>query len=244
MKHVNLNARGKYGKSSEKALTFPELDYLRYHIEDKREKIILIGLAYAGLRISEFVQCRKMWLNWEVLENKEGKKLRALAINVPQEDRDIINQYKEWQPKTKTKRTTYILDEIMSEIFMQFYTEHPRGIGELFKSKNHLSICRNISIYVIGVKFLGYLQTYHEEELKKQNRWTKEEIEIKIQEERPKLSSHPLRSTFENLLYYKYSVTLDVAASMLGHSVDIAKKHYLAETKENIKGKLGNQVIK
>jgi integrase len=244
MKHINLNARGKYGKASEKALTFDELDYLRHNIENRREKIILIGLAYAGLRISEFVQCRKMWLSWKVLQNSEGKKLKALSINIPIKDRDVVNKHLEWNPKTKSSRTTYILDEVMGELFMQFYNDHPDGIKELFKSKLKKSIATNISVYIIGVKFLNYLQNYHSEKLLSENTWNIQQTEQKIQEVRPKLSSHPLRSTFENLLYYKYSVSLDIAASMLGHSVDIAKKHYLAETKENIAGKLGNQIIK
>lgn len=236
VKLVNLNPRGKYGKSSEKALTFDELDYLRYNIESRREKIILIGTAFAGMRISEAIQCRKEWIRWDTLQTGD-KKLRVLAIDIPAECKDILNLYAVWRPKTKQSRTTYILDENLSESFHSYYIDNPKGLSEEFKSKVLASISRNISNYIIGEKFLKMLHKFHKEA-------NPEMQEEKMLELRPKLSAHPLRSTCENLLFYKYRVSLDIAASILGHSEEIARKHYVSKSNSNIKNKLAQEVLK
>lgn len=234
MKVINLNARGKYGKSADKSLEFEELEFLRYGLEDKKERLILIATAYAGLRIGELVQCRKEWLRWDVLVSGEDK-LRVLAIDIPEKTRNILNLYSNWNPKTKSKRTTYIIDENLAELFYGFYMDNPKGISELFKSKNHKSICRNISTYIIGTKFLKYLIEFHRSN-------GKEEDEIK--EIRSKLSSHPLRSTYENLLFYKYKISIDISASILGHSEEVAKKHYISKSRGNIKNRLAQQIMR
>lgn len=228
--------RGKYGKSSEKALSFPELDYLRYNLDEIKERIILIGNAYTGMRIEEFIQCRKEWIRFDILEH-DGKKLRVLAIDIPEEDKNITNLYSTWRPKTRNARTTYIIDELLAQEFYNYYKLHPKGISEEFKSKKVKSIARNISTYIIGEKFLKLLWDYHK----------KEEPDIsqdKLKKLRPKLSAHPLRSTFENLLYFRYDVSLDIAADILGHSIEIAQEHYIAKTQGNIKHKLAMKVIK
>lgn len=246
MKIIKLNQRKKYGKSSDKALSFQELDFLRYHIEDIKEKTILIGTAFSGMRISELVQCRLSWLRWDILENRNGKKLRVLAIDIPGETKDIFNKYRLWSPKTKKSRTTYILDETLAESFKLFYETYPDGISKLFKSKNMKSIIRNISIYTIGIKFLSYLHQYHTEELNKTygSKLSIQEIMKKVFEIRPKLSAHPLRSTYENVLFDRYDVSIDIVARIMGHTVEIAQKHYIANTKENTKNKLANQILK
>jgi integrase len=236
------NERTKYGKSSEKALTFPELDFLRYNLESRREKIILIGTAFAGMRIAELIQCRKTWMRWHTLESADGK-MRVLAIDIPQEDRDIFNKYSFWKPKTKTGRTTYIFDETLAEIFVSYYSDNVDGISVEFKSKNLKSISRNISMYVIGTRFLGLLYKFHSEEAFKIEK-NEDLVAEKVRSIRPKLSAHPLRSTFENLLFYKYKIDLDISASILGHSPEIARKHYVSKTQSNIEHKLAMQVIK
>ncbi len=227
--------RGKYGKSAEKALTFDELDYLRYNLESRRDKIVLIGLAFAGKRISELIQCRKDWLRWDTLQAGD-KKLRVLAIDIPKECKDIFNLYGHWRPKTKLARTTYILDENLAELFHSYYIDHPKGISEEFNSVVLKSISRNISTYTIGSKFLKLLIKFHKEA-------NPELSDEKINEIRPKLSSHPLRSTFENLLFYKYRVSIDICANILGHSPEVAKKHYISKSTGNIKNKLAQEVL-
>ena len=238
--------RNKYGKSSEKALSFEELDYLKFNLQELRDRILLIGSAYAGLRIGELVQCRLEWLRWDMLTNADGKQMRVLAIDIPKESRNILNLYEIWRPKTKTERTTYILDEVLAQTFILFYQEHPKGIGELFKSKKTKSLIKNLSSYVIAVRFKKMLQQYHIENFKtiSNGKLSQDELKTKAQEIRSKLSAHPLRSTYENLLFYKYKVPLDICASLLGHSEEIARKHYVSKSTGNIKHKLGEHVIK
>ena len=231
----------KYSKSADKALTFEELEYLQYNINNIRERIILIGLAFAGLRIGELVQCRKDWLRWDVLDSGDKKK-RVLAIDIPSQDRNILNKYMLWTPKTKTERTTYILDELLSQTFFDYYMNNNNGISSEFETKNLLHLNRNISVYIVGTKFLKYLYKYHKQKYYEEH---KQEIDIdKLKKIRSKLSAHPLRSTYENLLFYKYKVSIDVASSILGHSEDIAKKHYVSKSRSNIKNKLAQEILK
>lgn len=237
-----MEKTNKYGSAADKALSFEELEYLRYNIQDHRNRVILIGTAFGGMRITELIQCRKAWCRWDTLE-ANGEKKRVLAIDIPIEDKNIVNKHmKDWRIKTynkwkvsgQLKRTTYILDETLATEFMLFYNERPDGISTLFKSKKEKSIARNISSYIISVIFKDVLLRFHME-----NDLTKE----KALELRPKLSAHPLRATYENLLFYKYKVSIDIAAELLGHSPEIARQHYLSNSTGNIKNKLAQELI-
>lgn len=235
-----LDNNNKYGSSFEKALSFEELDFLRFNVQKHRDRIILIGTAFAGLRISELIQTRKEWLRWDNLESG-GKIKRVLAIDIPIEDRNILNKYKVWKVKTYKKwldrgqktRTTYILDEVLATEFIMFFEKFD-GIGEFFKTKNQDSIRRNISMYIIGTNFKKLLIEYH----------IKQNItEEKAEELRPKLSAHPLRATYENLLFYRHGIDIGIAAELLGHSEEVAKKHYLSNSRGNVKNKLAKQIL-
>lgn len=254
-KDKTKNKRGDYGKSSDKSPRFEELDYLRYNLNNRRDKIILIGVGFAGLRIEEFVQNRLAWMYWEILENGE-KKMRVLRIRIPEQDKEIVNPNSKlpWSPKTKQSiRSTYILDETLAETFMNFYQEHPKGISELFKTKKTESVCRNISSYIIAVQWLEILREYHRKKLLEKYKGV-EIAQSQIEEEldkirsrkypKSRLSAHAFRSAYENLLFYRYKISLDISSSILGHTPKIAEAHYIAKTEKNIELKLGSQLMK
>jgi integrase len=232
----------KYGSSAEKVLSLEEREYLVNNIHVHLDRVILIGTAYAGLRIEELVQCRKTWLRWEVLSFNDKKK-RVLAIRVPIEDKNIVNKYcKNWKIKTHNYwlnrgiryRDTYILDENLATEFMLFYYSNPEGISAKFKSKNSKSISQNISMYRIGVIFLKKLQEFHYSRGLELNQ---------ILELRTKLSAHPLRATYETFLFYEKNISIDIASQLLGHSEETAKKHYIKNSNQNIQNKLAKQIL-
>jgi integrase len=121
MKHIDI--REKRGSGKDKALAPEErLKLLQQLKEDKHRIVLLLG-AYAGLRPNEICQCRFSWLEKKVIGEKE-----VLAINIPEEDRDIKNKLKIWRPKTRKKRTTYIFEsDIYNEVFF-WYKSNPNGI--------------------------------------------------------------------------------------------------------------------
>ena len=123
-KEINLNQRGKYGKSKDKALTYTERTNLINNIENTKDRVILIGGAYAGLRQGELVQCRKDWLEWKEFGDK-----KVLAINIPGECRNLKNKYGVWKPKTRRSRTTYIFDLGLAREFYNYFNDNELGIN-------------------------------------------------------------------------------------------------------------------
>lgn len=121
MKTINLTE--KRGSAKDKALTPTEREKLYPTIKnDKYEIIFLLG-AYAGLRVGEIVQCRFKWLEIIKTEDKE-----ILAINIPNEDRDIFNKLKLWRPKTKRERSTYILESNFLYKVYEWFKNNPDGV--------------------------------------------------------------------------------------------------------------------
>jgi integrase len=106
MEVININARGKYGSSKDKALTPNKREEVYKNLKDNKDKVIFILSAYAGLRVGEIYQMRKEWLERTFFNEKE-----VLKINIPNECRDIRNKYRIWRPKTKSGRSTYIFDK-------------------------------------------------------------------------------------------------------------------------------------
>ena len=122
------------GKSKDKALTPKERELLEKNLKDTKHHMILFLGAYAGLRVSEMIQCRFEWLEWVEIEDLG----RILAINIPQEDSDVRNKYKRWTPKTKYPRTTYIFEpHIAASVY--FWFENNRD-GIAFSRQNITSI--------------------------------------------------------------------------------------------------------
>ena len=258
IKHIIIpknKPRGSYGKSKDKALSTDELNYLTFELHNDRDRVILIGNAYGGMRIGEFIQCRLSWLEWTTLDDGNNK-MHVLAIKIPHEDKNIVNLNSKvlWSPKTHDScRTTYIIDENFAQQFYSFYKKNPRGICECFKSKDHKSIERNISAYIIAVRWLKLLRNYHRDILiKKYNDIdiNKDEFEDELDKKRSRkyknarLSAHALRSTYENLLFYKYNLDIELSAVILGHTPEIARKHYISKSDKNIQMKLSQVLLK
>ena len=109
------------GTSKDKALTPKERELLEKELKDTRHLMILFLGAYAGLRVSEMIQCRQAWLEWVEIEGL-GK---ILAINIPHEASDVRNKFKRWTPKTKDSRTTYIFEsDIAHSVWFWFDNNH------------------------------------------------------------------------------------------------------------------------
>ncbi len=140
---INLNQRGKYGSSKDKALLPSEFAILKDNLKNPMDRVILLLGYVAGLRAGEILQCRKEWLNWIELNNK-----KVLSVNIPSECRNVKMKYEIWRPKTKRPRNTYIIDSAFAqEIFSYF--EHVESIP--IKSE------RNLSEYRVKVKFTSLL---------------------------------------------------------------------------------------
>ena len=119
MKTINLNARGAYGSSKDKALTPNERIATYSKCKDSIDKVFFILGAYAGLRVGEIQQCRKEWITRTKFNDKE-----VLSISIPDECRNINNKYEVWRPKTKNGRTTYIFDKELWLEVETYYNNH------------------------------------------------------------------------------------------------------------------------
>jgi len=136
-KEININKRKAYGSSKDKSITYTERENLINNLENTRDRVILIAGAYAGMRQGEIVQCRLDWLEWQNYNN-----IKILAINIPDETRDLKNKLKLWRPKTKRPRTTYIFDSMLAREFYNFFKDNPKGIN----------LCeRNLSEYRVKI---------------------------------------------------------------------------------------------
>lgn len=113
------------GKSKDKALTPKERELLEKKLKDSKHLMILFLGAYAGLRVSEMIQCRKAWLEWVEIEGLG----RILAINIPEEDSDVRNKFKRWTPKTKYPRTTYIFETDIAHSVWFWFDNNEDGIA-------------------------------------------------------------------------------------------------------------------
>jgi integrase len=135
MEEININSRGGYGSSKDKALTPTDRTEILKKVDGKYKIVFILG-AYAGLRVGEIAQCRKSWLKRINFDNKE-----VLGISIPAECRDIKNQYKIWRPKTKRERTTYLFNpELYAEVEAFF------------------NYCDNVKLSVRGIQDISYKQ--------------------------------------------------------------------------------------
>lgn len=168
------------GANKEKSLTKLERELIEKGLRDTKHLMILFLGVYGGLRVTEMIQCRHSWLEWHYIQEK-----KVLAINIPESDRDIRNKRKEWTPKTKTKRTTFI-----------FETDKAAAIYFWFdNNKDGLQLSRQmITTYIVKKKFSSLI-----------NRSDKD------------ISTHALRSTYQNYLYYEKNFDMKFCQLMLGH---------------------------
>lgn len=80
----------------------------------QRDSVMISGLFYTGCRIGEFLAMKRNWMTMD------GD---ALAISVP---------YSEGKFRCKSKagaRTIYITDPAAIDVLLEWYDEHPEGLG-------------------------------------------------------------------------------------------------------------------
>jgi len=127
MKEINLNKRGNYGSSKDKALTPTERGILEKKIDNDRDKVLFLVMVYAGLRVGEVEQLRFEWLK-KVYDDKKDR--QYLVIHIPNEAKNIRNKYKLWRPKTRRERYIYLFDsDIYNEIYFFLKTHNNFGIS-------------------------------------------------------------------------------------------------------------------
>ncbi len=110
--------------AKDNTITTNEFDELYKVLLKPKHKIILLLGARAGLRVQEINQCRTSWL--EIVKINDND---VLAINIPDECRDLKNKYALWRPKSKKKRTTYILDNGQANYVFHWFANNEEGIN-------------------------------------------------------------------------------------------------------------------
>lgn len=207
------------GKSKDKALTPKEREVLENNLKDTKHQMILFLGAYAGLRVSEMIQCRQAWLEWVEIENL-GK---ILAINIPVEDSDVRNKFKRWTPKSKApkthidnlknlpnelskelnlSRTTYIFESNIAHSVWFWFDNNEDGI----------SLSRqNITTIIVKGTFAKLLRRLPSQ-----------------------ITTHALRATFQNYIFFEKNFDIKFCQLVLGHQDDrTTMKHYTSLTKES-----------
>ncbi len=111
------------GSSKDKALTKAEREKLEKELKDSKHIMILFLGVYAGLRVSEMIQCRLSWLEWHYIKDK-----KVLAINIPSEDRDARNKLKKWNPKNGTNRTTFVFEDSQAAAIYFWFDNNEDGL--------------------------------------------------------------------------------------------------------------------
>lgn len=193
------------GSSKDKALTKRERELLEEGIEDNKHLIILFLGVYAGLRVSEMIQCRCSWLEWHKIKDK-----KVLAINIPAEDRDARNKLKKWTPKNKSVRTTFIFEESKAAAVYFWFDNNKDG----------LQLSRQaITTYIVKAKFSKIIRRSSKD-----------------------ISTHCLRATFQNYLFYEKNFEMKFCQLVLGHkSSSTTSKFYTRHDKRSALSYLENK---
>ena len=93
--------------SKDDILTREELDDLINACEKPKETLVIVGLAFTGMRASEFAHFRESWINWQ----KD-------VINVPEHQGD-------WHPKTKAgAREIFIVEPQLRRVLRDWFMKH------------------------------------------------------------------------------------------------------------------------
>lgn len=119
---IHIDLREKRGSAKDHALELEERKILESTLTKKNKIIYILG-AYAGLRCEEIAQTRFSWLKWLELENK-----KVLAINIPAKDRDLRNPLKLFQTKKRDSRTTYIFNDEYAVYLYTWLESNERGL--------------------------------------------------------------------------------------------------------------------
>lgn len=142
MKYIDV--RKKRGSAKDYTITKDDFDLLYNKLVKDSHKVILILGARAGLRVQEIIQTRFEWLEWIDTE-RFG---RVICINIPKEDKDIFNKRSYWRPKTGEERTTYILDNELSNFIYMWFKFNQDG----------LQVTRqNVTTHIVKKKFIDII---------------------------------------------------------------------------------------
>lgn len=111
---------------------------VKHHLNSWLEALVVLGLLYTGMRVSEFVHFRKSWINW-----KKGliRVPRKQACGCYECERELRNKKGEvtkpsgvWKPKTvEAIRPIPILPEV-ERLFNQYFKRH-EAIMEVVSSR-------------------------------------------------------------------------------------------------------------
>jgi len=119
---IEIDLRQKRGSSKDHSLNMKEREILEKELTAKNKIIYLLG-AYAGLRVTEIEQMRFSWLEWKTINDK-----KVLAINLPNQDRNILNKLKQFKTKNRNSRTTYIFNIEFAQNIFTWYEINKDGI--------------------------------------------------------------------------------------------------------------------
>lgn len=193
------------GSSKDKALTKKERELLETELKDTKHLMILFLGCYAGLRVSEMIQCRLSWLEWHHIQDK-----KVLAINIPKTDRDARNKRKEWNPKNKTNRTTFIFEESKSAAVYFWFDNNIDGL-QLSR--------QSITTKIVKNKFAKLIRRSDKD-----------------------ISTHALRSTYQNYLFYEKNFDMKFCQLVLGHKKEsTTAKFYTRHDKRSALSYLENK---
>jgi len=140
MKHINLTTTR--GKAKDTALNTKEKEILLNKLNFK-DKIIYILGCEAGLRVTEIAQLRFSWFEKVEINNKI-----IYSLNIPDQDRDILNKKKLFKTKNREARTTYIFNSELGSYLYAFYESNTNGLqltrqGIHYKVKSWLKYLPN-----------------------------------------------------------------------------------------------------
>lgn len=229
MKHINLNPRGKYGSSSEKALERWEREFLENTLTDELDLFLHHIMTYGCLRLGELVQCNREWIETPLDERHRDK----LVLKIPAEQVDVFLKVKNpqskktWTCKTYKDRTMIIYNKQSVQIIKIFLNKYKYGVSELFtRAGKQSSIERAIQRRV-----LKWIEPLRDERLRKLKNsglnLSKEELMRRLDEGRSKLSPHCFRASGENYLIDEMGIKPHLVAQMVGHSELVQRKNYL-----------------
>ena len=100
-----------------------EIEKIKENIETNEEKLIFNGLIYTGMRITEFLNLRRSWINWDKKRIRVPKKDDNPPFSVKTENSArVIPIVPELEPILKKFFDHY-------RVVKKFHTAPPEGLG-------------------------------------------------------------------------------------------------------------------
>jgi len=134
-----MGAKGVFTKDN--LLTQNEIDVLKKTELNFREKLIVFGLMYTGMRVGEFLHMKKNWIDWEkatihIPPQQECQCYECAKIKKPTK-RNPYKQNNIWYPKTKAAiRVIPLMPKIFPvyDILKDYFSRH-ESIMETIKNR-------------------------------------------------------------------------------------------------------------